>query len=224
MRQPMQPSIRPALCERQNSSPGRRGLRVRLPRFARERRPLWPRRRGRAPTSPRTPRHVPAHKAPRPVGGRCAAHEEKPRAPRSSSLSVLIRCAAHAATKCGWPTRGAQHNQPTFLQWLEPAPHVSPQLCYTGKRRTAGAAIHSCFAFVGGCATFCLDDANYCVAGGACALARREDIQVVEEREQAVRRMKGGGGFEQGPMLPQGKEGRGTLLSYLSSSPWATAR
>ena len=45
---------------------------------------------------------------------------------RSSSLSVLIRRAAHAATTC-YEVRvalgGAQHNQPTLFQWFVPAPH-----------------------------------------------------------------------------------------------------
>ena len=66
--------MQPAPCGPQNLRPGLRGLPAGLPRFARARRLLWPRRRGKAPTSPISPRHVRAHKAQRPAGARCAAH------------------------------------------------------------------------------------------------------------------------------------------------------
>ena len=49
------------------------------------------------------------------------------------------------------------------------------------------------------------------------AARARSRIQIVEERKQAVRRMKGGGGFEQGSMLSQCKKGRGQRITLLTA-------
>ena len=99
----------------------------------------------------------------------------------------------------------------TFLCWR--VHDTKDSLSDTGRRRTAGTAVRGCSALVGGYAPFGFDDADYCVAGGTCSLACCHDMQVVEERKQAVRRMKGGGGFERGTMLSQCEKGRGQGIS-----------
>ena len=158
------------------------------------------------------------------VGSRRGAHrEEKPRALQIRELRELVqqfplgphplcrpRChevrVAHG---------GAQHNQPSLFQWFVPAPRVRPQLSDTGGRRTAGAAVHSCLALVGGYMPHSVSTMPTITVSWAARARSR--IQIVEERKQAVRRMKGGGGFEQGSMLSQCKKGRGQRITLLTA-------
>jgi len=176
------------------------------------------------------------HGAQRVIGSRWAAHrEEKPRALQIRELRELVqqfplgphslrRSRSHELRVAH---KGAQHNQPTLCQWFVTAPHVRPQLSDSGRRRTVSTAVHSRFALVGGYAASGLDDADNCVAGGACSLACCPNIQVVEERKkkkQAVRRMKGGGGFEKAPCCPSAKTVGASGSPCSQPSPWATPR
>ena len=74
------------------------------------------RRRGRAPTSPISPRHVRAHKAPRPVGGQCAARGWP--AARCTSRGEATRTAKQGAAGAGAavPSRSSSAVLPRLLR------------------------------------------------------------------------------------------------------------
>ena len=87
---------------------------ARLPLLRGVRRVLWPRRRGRAPTSPRSLRHVPAHKAPADARTARRSHAHC----RSGSCGSWCSTSARCCPRCYevWVAHGgAQHKQPALV-------------------------------------------------------------------------------------------------------------
>ena len=118
------------------------------------------------------------------------------------------RRTVHACTKARWPT--GEPSTP-LIRGTVPAPDLRAKL---GSVRVAG---HPCFAEIRGDAAVRLDYPDNCVQCHPCSRGRCDDIQIIQQRQQLVCRVKGARCLHQGIVLPQGKKRRGQRVALFAT-------
>ena len=165
-----------------------------------------------APRSPLPPVHVPGHEGAhclwglgqRAGGTHC---EEKPRALHIAKLRELVQqLPLGPHPPCGRPT-GCPTRPVVALLASGPAGHVRPQLS-NARRAAPPAKLNTRVSPVLQSTTMS--------HGTSCSLVCCQDVQVIQERQQGIRRMHGGGSLEQGAMLSRSNKDRGLRITLLA--------